>query len=252
MRPLTCLLADDEPPARALLGELIDAHPSLERVGEACDGPSSLRALADLRPELVFLDIHMPGLDGLRVVRALPRDYRPLVVFVTAHADHAVEAFAVAALDYLLKPLSPGALERAVGRALAARATMHADAAPPTAGSSQLERLALREGERVVLQRVVEVERFVAEGKYIQVHVPGQPARRMRQTMHGLAARLDPQRFVRVSRSVIVNLDHVRELQTWVHGEWLVVMASGAEIATTRSFRGPIDALLGRGSSRLT
>ena len=245
MRPLTCLLADDEPPARSLLAELITAHSQLELVGEACDGPTTLVALAERRPELVFLDIHMPGLDGLRVVRALPHGYQPQVVFVTAHAGHAVEAFAVNALDYLLKPLSAAALERAVVRAIGTRTS----AAPTTTTSNKpepLERIALRAGERVILQRVESIERFVAEGKYVQVHVPGQPPRRIRQTMHGLVARLDPRHFVRVSRSVIVNLDHVRELQTWVHGEWLVVMGSGAEVATTRSFRAPIDALLGR------
>ncbi|MCH9686516.1 MAG: LytTR family DNA-binding domain-containing protein [Deltaproteobacteria bacterium] len=239
MSPIPTLIVEDEPLACELLADMLSRYPSIDVVAQAHDGLEAITALTRHHPLLVFLDIRMPGPDGIAIARRLPLDTR--VVFVTAHDDRAVEAFEVHAIDYLLKPIAPGRLDRAIERAIA---SLRLPAAPLT------ERLALRDGERFVLQTVSEVEWFEAEGKYIRAHVPGQPLRRIRRTMRELAAALDERCFVRVSRSAIVNLDRVQEIQPWFHGDFVLMTDSGGQVTTTRGYRASLERLLGRRTAR--
>lgn len=241
---LRTLVVDDEAPARAWLRELLDAHVQVEIVAEAINGAEAIRAVLEHGPQLVFLDVRMPGRDGLAVARELLAATAsggiaaPAIVFVTAFEAHAVGAFDVRAVDYLLKPVDAGGVARALAR-------VGERLAPTRAPASYLERVALRGREgQVVLQPVAAIERFVVEGKHLEAHVPRAPIRRIRRGIAALAARLDPARFVRVNRSELVNLEHVESLEPHVHGDWVLNLRSGAQVITTRRYRGAIVALL--------
>jgi two-component system, LytTR family, response regulator len=244
---IRALVVDDEAPARRKLVRLLGQAEDVEVAGEAANGAEAVRAIRERRPDVAFLDVRMPGLDGFGVVREVGSDAVPCIVFVTAYDDHAVQAFEVQALDYLLKPVAPSrfqaALERvrealARGRTadLAARLE-RALASARSPGSPWLERLLVPQDDRQVLIAVDRIDRIDAAGNYVQIHTAD--GRYLLRTPIGtLAARLDPSRFVRISRSDVVRLDAVRELVPWFHGDQRVVLKDGTTLMWSRRYRG--------------
>jgi two-component system LytT family response regulator len=248
------LLVDDESAARRGLRRRLANLPDLAVVGECEDGEAAVAAIAELRPDLVFLDIQMPGLDGFGVIDAVGPAQMPAVVFVTAYDEFALKAFEVNALDYLLKPVDEQRLQAAVARARARTPDADPDWTARLAAALQqmagqgsprwCRRLAIRGAGRVVLLDVADVDQIESAGNYVQVH-QGRKQHLLRETMAGLEARLDPERFVRVSRAAIVNIDRVRELQPMFNGDFVVVLKDGTEVAGSRRYRDALRMLLG-------
>ena len=256
---LRVAIVDDEPLARRTIRRIVERDPRVEVVGEAF-GTRAVEMLRETRPDLVFLDIQMPGLNGFEVLEALESDRLPLVVFVTAYDEHALQAFEVRALDYLVKPYTDDRLDEALRRAksvLASRdleearkrllsllASRSRPEAVPAHGSVQaaLNRLALRDGSRTVLVRLDEVEWIEASGPYVQVHaLEGRPLL-VRKSLTHLEESLPPDRFFRIHRSAIVNLDQVSEVVPLSHGDYTVRLRRGTELRLSRSRKEEFDA----------
>ena len=240
---LRAVIADDEPPARERLRHLLRDEPDIEIVAECADGPAAVDAVTEQAPDLLFLDIQMPGLDGFGVLEALPKDRLPAVIFTTAWDQHALRAFDAHALDYLLKPFKPARFREALQRARdhAARRDDGADTrrllellASRTA--RHLSRLPVKSGDKVAFVRAEAIESIESAGNYIVVHAEGRE-HVLRETLSELESQLDPARFLRVSRSAIVNLDHVRELQPLFKGDHAVILRSGRSVPMTRGLR---------------
>jgi two-component system LytT family response regulator len=258
--PLTALIVDDEPAAREYLAELLADHPEIQLLDAIGDPVDALAAVLRLRPALLFLDIQMPRLTGFDVLAALGDAVPPAVVFVTAYDEFAIRAFDADAADYLLKPFDQARFGKTITRAVrrargpAAATAPHAPAEGTLAALGQLagraapllRHLPVPVGHRIVLQRVDAVSWFEADGKYVRVHAGGTP-HRIRHTMGALERRLDPERFVRVSRSAIVNVEHVQYLEPWSHGEYVFVLRDGARVAGTHGYRTAVDRMLNGG-----
>jgi two-component system, LytTR family, response regulator len=231
-RMINALLVDDEPLARSRMRTLLRDYEDFAVAGEAGDGTEALRAIETLRPDVVFLDVEMPDLDGFGLVRRLGRDARPLLVFVTAYEEYALDAFRASAAHYLLKPVDPHALRQAVERVRKLLDT-------------PLERVAVKRRGRTLLFRVDEIDWVEAAGNYVRLHVAGQ-RHLLRETMAGIERKLDRRCFTRIHRSVIVNLGRIRELQGASHGDATVVLRDGTQLTLSRAYRDRIEPLLGR------
>ena len=260
--PLRCLVVDDEPLARERLALLLAEAGGVEVVGEAADGRAALEQIAALTPDVVFLDIEMPGLGGFDVVDLLDPADRPAVVFVTAFDAYAVRAFDVHAVDYLTKPVRAARLRQALDRlreasareaAVARLGTLVDEPTTPTASGSDdapLDRLTLSVGRRLVVVPAREVARVEAEDKVTVAHpfpgagLAGKPGT-VDFTLDQLGARLDDRLFVRVHRSVLVNVRAVRELVPWFSGTYRVRLVDGAEVPLARRRVAEVRALLG-------
>ena len=226
------LLVEDEPLALRRLRRLLRDEADVKVVGTCGDVPAARTAVETLAPDLVLLDVQLPGSDGLVLLEELPVDQRPAVIFVTAFERYAVPAFAHEAVDYLLKPIDPQRLRLAVARArrrLARRTHAGTEDAP-------LTRLLVRERGRAFFVRVEEVDWLETAGNYVRVHV-GRALHRVRLPLTQLEARLDRRAFRRISRSHIVRIDGIRELQPWFHGDGLVILTSGAKLRLSRRYR---------------
>jgi two-component system LytT family response regulator len=240
---LRVVIVDDERPARAKLRRYLAAERDVEVVAEASGGLAAVDTLRATRPDLVFLDVQMPDLDGFGVVAALGGDPAPHVVFVTAHDRYAVRAFEVHALDYLLKPVGPdrfaAVLPRARREVERSGASDLAERVARLVGDARgepryPERVLVRSGERGILLEVGRVDRVEADRNYVELHA-GAETYRMRGTLDGLARRLDPALFVRVNRSTIVRVAAIAAVHPWFHGEYRVVLADGTEVTWTRT-----------------
>lgn len=245
---LRVLVADDEPPARRKLVAHLRQEDGVEVAGEAGDGPAAVEAIQRLAPDLLFLDVQMPGMSGFEVIEAVGADRMPPVVFVTAYDQYAVEAFEVEAIDYLLKPFSAARFRQAferVRRRLAERTSPAESLArllqEVRPGARPVERIVGRLGEKIVLVPVADVTHLAAEGNYVRVHAAGR-SYLIRDTLSRLESRLDPQRFARIHRSVIVNVACVQELQPHFHGDYVVLLRSGERLRLSRRYQ---DRLLG-------
>jgi two-component system LytT family response regulator len=249
------LIVDDEPLARRRIRRLLAGDPDVEVVGECGDGVSAAAALQRDPPDLVFLDVQMPGADGFDVVSAVPAGRRPAVVFVTAYDEYAVRAFEVHAVDYLLKPIERGRFAESLERAKTQlRLRRLGDGGPDARVAALLEglrrrhtylkRLLVRSGESFVFVEVDQIDWIRAAGKYVELHV-GPKTHLLRQRLHLLEARLDPDRFARTQRSAIVNLRRVRELQPAFHGNCVVVLHDGTEVPLTAGYRAKLQRLFG-------
>jgi two-component system LytT family response regulator len=247
---LKVLIVDDERPARTKVRRFISADADVGQIFEAPDGVRAVDVIHEESPDLVFLDVQMPGLDGFGVVEALASDALPHVVFVTAFDDYAVRAFDVHAVDYVMKPFDAERLTRALERAKAAIASRRdgGEAARMERlladyrreRPERLERLLVQGEERSVLLPLTRVDRLESARNYVVLHA-GRESFRVRSTLDRLEQRLDPRRFVRVSRTAIVNVDRVAELVPWSHGDWVVVLSDGAKLRLTRSFRDRLE-----------
>jgi two-component system LytT family response regulator len=240
---LRVLVADDEAPARAKLRRYLEAAPGFELAGEADGGREALALAARLRPDVLFLDIRMPDLDGFEVLQALGEEALPAeVVFVTAHGDYALQAFEVHAFDYLLKPVSPERFERllqrlrervAPRRDLGPRLDRLLDALPaPTHYAAHL--LVESEG-RAELVAVDRISRIEADRNYLHIHAEGR-RHRLRGTLERMQGRLDPACFVRINRSTLVRLEAIRELAPWPEGEYRLRLDDGSRVTWTRRY----------------
>lgn len=251
------LVVDDEPAARTGMSRLVAATAGFEVAGEAGDGHAAVALIASLRPDLVLLDIAMPGCDGFEVIRRVGAQHMPAVIFVTAHDEWALRAFEVHALGYVLKPFEDARLRSALVRAAAARhgaalatalesllAAAHAAAQPPPAASET--RFEVRIGARLLLIAAHEVDWIEGAGYYSMLHV-GSETHLLRETMQALEQKLDPARFLRVHRSAILQLDRVRELR---HATSEVVLHSGDVVPVSRSRRAALSAALGTSRRR--
>jgi two-component system LytT family response regulator len=262
--PIRTLIVDDEPAARDGMRHLLRGDPDVVLAGECANGREAAAAIVEGMPDLVFLDVQMPELDGFGVLREVRNTHLPAVVFVTAYDQYALRAFEVHALDYLLKPFTDerfreslerakqqvrqGRLSELSGRLAALVDSYLAPQAPPPAGAlagRYLERLVIKSGGRVTLLRANEIEWIDAEGDYARIHV-GKAWHLLRETMKNLEAQLDPARFVRIHRSTIVNLEKVKELQPFFRGEYVVVLHSGVTLKLSRGYREHLEAKLGR------
>jgi two-component system LytT family response regulator len=245
------LIVDDEPIARRGIRQQLKGEADLEVIGEYGDGAAAVDAITELAPDLVFLDIQMPEVGGFDVVEAIGVARMPAVVFVTAYDEHALRAFDVHAVDYVLKPIdrhrfrtaverarrrladAPGQLDRRIAAALGELGRPAPDYA---------KRLAIKGDGRLILVDVDEVDRLEAAGNYVEVH-SGARHHLLRETMASLEGRLDPARFVRVSRSSIVNAERVRELQPMFNGDFVVVLRDGTKLPGSRRYRAALDVL---------
>jgi two-component system LytT family response regulator len=243
------VIVDDEPVARRRIRRLLRSEADIDVVAECGDGRDAIEKIRSLRPDLVFLDVQMPEKDGFDVVGAIGEPL-PAVVFVTAYDQYALAAFEVHALDYLLKPFNKQRFERAVSRAreqLAQRAddrlfTLLKEVRPPV---RHLTRFVVRNEGRLRLVDAGQVDWIEAADNYARLHV-GATSHLVRETMGRLARELDPERFVRIHRSTIVQLDRIRELLPAFHGDLVVVLRDGTRLNMSRGFRQSVGALLGR------
>ena len=247
---IRALIVDDEPLARQRVRLLLAEEPDVEIIGESEDGFEAVDQIQATKPDLVFLDVQMPEMDGFEVLRRVPqsRICQTVVIFTTAYDQHALRAFEVHALDYLLKPCKPARFKEAVQRARdliankqAAAAVLHARGLLALLGqtpqpAAQLTRLAVKTPGKVIFVELDQVQAIEAAGKYAVVQV-GKENHVMRETMSSLESRLPPQRFLRISRSVIVNIDQIQELQPMFKGENLVLLKNGKSYPTTRPIR---------------
>lgn len=257
---LRVLLVDDEELGRDVLRIRIEDVPDVEIIGEACDGPEAVEKILALRPDLVFLDVQMPGMSGLEVLDAVSQEYLPAVVFVTAHDEFALPAFEHHALDYLLKPVAARRLTAALERArthLARRevADVHArvahlldaremsaaggtgpspDSGPEASGC--MRRIVVRDGEDFRLVRVDDVDAFEAAGNYVRIALPD-TTWLVRGTLTEYEDRLDPAFFVRIHRSTLVNIDRVDRISPQLHGDFVVTLKSGRSYRMSRTHR---------------
>lgn len=242
MSVLRTLLVDDEPLARERLSGLLRRETGVEIIGECTTGAAAVAAIESHAPDLVFLDMDLPGGDGLEVISCLPVDRRPAIVVATAHADYAVKAFAAAVVDYLLKPFDADRLRSALARSrdyLQARMSQPARGAPDPGG-----RLALRTEGRIVFLRPNEIVRVEADDNYVVIHQAAGTLR-LRSTLGALEERLAPDRFVRVNRSNLVALDQIKELLPAVAGG-LLVLRDGTRLSCSREMRGQFSRLGGK------
>lgn len=236
MSALGVLVVDDEPLARQTLRLLLDRDPEVEVVGECDSGDAALDVIAREDVSLLFLDVHMPGLDGLSALARM--DAPPTTVLVTAFAEHAVTAFDLEVADYLLKPFDDARFARALDRA-----KRHALARRP-APARALERLVIKHGSRIASLPVDEIDWIEAQDYYAEVHAGGR-SYLVRQSLHKLAASLDPARFVRIHRKTIVNVRRVKELEPMFHGEHVVFLHDGTRLKLSRTFKDQVARLLG-------
>jgi two-component system LytT family response regulator len=238
------LIVDDEPLGRERLRTLLRGEPDVELVGECANGLEAVSHIDEQSPDLVFLDVQMPELDGFAVLESVGVERMPPTVFVTAYDQYALKAFEVHALDYLLKPFTRARFRKTLQRVRDHLRKQRTDASELSRQLIELlrdvrtdrqflERLVVKSGGRVFFLRVDEIDWIEAAGNYLRL---GQDVHLMRETMKGIETKLDPDRFVRIHRSIIVNTDRIRELQPWFHGEYVLILLDGTRLTSSRNF----------------
>ena len=229
------LIVDDEPPARRKVRRFLEETAQIDAIAEAGAGSEAIAAIRSFRPDLLFLDVQMPDMDGFAVLRSVPppRDFH--VVFLTAHDHHALRAFEAEALDYLLKPVDAERFGRVMERArqqIALRQRKSPEAAAPRIA----RRLLVEKSGKELFLPVEQLDWAEADRNYICLHA-GRETYTLRATLESLVRQLDPDQFARISRSELVNLDRIREMQPWFHGERRILLKDGKELTWTRRFR---------------
>jgi len=263
------LIVDDEPLAREGLALLVGGDPEVEVIGSASDGKAALEAIQTDRPDLVFLDVQMPELDGFEVLNALPPAERPFVVFVTAYEQHAIRAFEVCAVDYLLKPYSnsrfAGALNRAkqsirdrqrgeislqveqllehVRRIESPERSTRLAGNLSSTRTDAADRIVLKADGALHFVKPSDVAWLEAQGDFVKVQTSGK-TQMVRETLQSMEERLDPAVFLRIHRSFIVNLEHVKRVETALYGDYSVFMSDGSKLRLSRSYRSKLKALI--------
>jgi two-component system LytT family response regulator len=253
------LIVDDEPMARATIRLLLKDDADVELAGECADGFEAIEAIDQHQPDLVFLDVQMPEMNGFEVVNNLPGERLPFFIFVTAYDEYALRAFDVNAVDYLLKPFDDERFAVALRRAkeqiqqkqanvLSARLFAllkdYGSGSAPAHRDQYLQRLAIKSGGQISLLPVDEIDWIEAADQYVELHV-GAKGHLLRQSMNHLEQKLDPEKFCRIHRSAIVKLDRITELIPNASGDWQVVLADGTKLRLSRSRRQQLQSLMG-------
>jgi len=248
------LIVDDEPLARERVRALLGEETDVEIVGECRDGLEAVEAIRREAPDLVFLDVQIPEVDGFGVIERVGVDKIPVIVFVTAYDQYALQAFEVHAVDYLLKPFDQDRFQKALARARQSVQLRHTgdvnerlvalleDLKTP---QGHLERLVVKSSGRLFFLRAEEIDWIESSGNYVSLHV-GPESHLLRETMNGIETKLDPARFIRIHRTAIVNIDRIRELQPLFHGEYDVVLRTGTTLTLSRGYRDRLQGLLGK------
>jgi two-component system LytT family response regulator len=248
--PVRVLLVDDEPLARERMATALGRVATVELIGECADGLEAVAAIRERRPDLVLLDIQMPGLDGFGVIDRIGAGRMPAVVFVTAYDAYALHAFEVHALDYVLKPFEPLRLESAVRRVtevvrmrrageIGRRLSALMAELPPgleSAAAGYASRILVREGEGFGFVETAKVDWLESAGNYVRIHA-GARHWLVRATLGAMQEHLDPARFVRIHRSTVVNLESIREVQPWVGGDYIAILRDGRKLRVSRTHR---------------
>ena len=248
--PVRALIVDDEPLARAHLKSLLRERGDVDVIGECGDGRSAIDQIRRLTPDLVLLDIQMPELDGLEVIREVGPNEMPAVVFVTAYDEHALAAFEVHAFDYILKPVSrqrfTHAIDRVVGLIRTESGEQHATDRPLAAlieamrsERTALDRIAVKSDGRVLFIRVGEIDWIEADDDLVRIHA-GKAVHPHRSTLTHLEERLPASKFLRVHRSTLVNVDRIREIQPWFQGDWVLILTDGTRLHSGKSYRSKV------------
>jgi two-component system LytT family response regulator len=242
---IRAIIVDDEPLARDGVKLHLAGESDVQIVGEAADGRRAVSLITATRPDLVFLDVQMPTLDGFEVVEAIVTTYLPAIVFVTAYDQYAIKAFEVHAIDYLLKPFTAGRFQAAMRKAreeIAARGAQGSRRrlleliAERAAAQTHLQRFVIRSGEGYMFVPAADVASFEAQGNYVRL-TTGSGHHLLRITMAELEKRLDPTRFARIHRSTMVNIDRIKEITPAWHGDFAVVLQDGQRLRLSRNFR---------------
>jgi two-component system, LytTR family, response regulator len=244
------VLVDDETPARALMREYLGQHPDVVIEAECANGFEAVKVIGELQPDLVFLDVQMPGMDGFSVLRALAPGPVPLVVFVTAYDDHAIRAFDVHAVDYVLKPVVAERFRAAVRRAIERLSSSSADVLSRQMASilerlpsGTGDRLTVRSGERTIFIRFDDIDWIDVEGDYARLHV-GKDTHLLRETLTELEHRLPAPRFIRIHRSFIVQADRIQSVQPWFKGDYVLTLRDGTRLQSGRTYRQRVQELI--------
>ena len=251
---IRALIVDDEAPARQRLRDLLEKDGQVSAILEAENGIVAVQMIHEQKPDLVFLDVQMPELDGLAVIEAVGAEEMPLTIFVTAYDQHAIRAFEANALDYLLKPFSDERLEAAVARVktrldernlrdLGRRMLQMLSKVPSQA--RRWDRLVVKSAGTTRFLRVAEIDWIEAAGVYVNLHVAGKEFL-YRASLNDLTEKLDPMRFIRIHRSAMVNLESIVQLEPASHGEFEVVLRNGSRARVSRTYRAPLEKRLGQ------
>jgi two-component system LytT family response regulator len=252
--PLRVLVVDDEPLAREKIRGMADLDSDLRVIGECANGAEAIEAIQNLKPDLILLDVQMPEVGGFAVLEALKDESLPPVIFITAYDHYAVRAFEVHALDYLLKPFDRERFQAAMERAKRQirRESSNGIDERIIALLEQLkeparysERLVVKTGGRVFFLNTDEIDWIEAEGNYVNIHTGAKKSYLLRETISSLEAQLDPKEFVRIHRSAIVNINRIKELQPWSHGEYHIILHDGTRLTLSRSYREKLQSALG-------
>jgi two-component system, LytTR family, response regulator len=254
---IRALIVDDEPFARERVRQLLEGDPEVEITGECGDGLQAVAMINEQAPDLLFLDVQMPELDGFEVLERVEAARMPVVIFLTAYDKYALRAFDACALDYLLKPCAEDRFAKAVLRAktqLNQTAEEHLPAAPASRVAvvedrrqekKFLERVVVKSGGRVYFFRVEEIDWIETHGNYVRLYF-GRAAYLLRESLSSLERELDPRKFARIHRSALVNVERIKELQPMFHGQYTVVLRDGTEITLSRRYRHRLEEAIGR------
>lgn len=246
--PIHALLVDDEVLARLALRQALETHSDVVIIGECGNATEAMQVIEALKPDLIFLDIRMPGMDGFKLLHELKPGALPMVVFATAYGQHALRAFDASALDYLLKPIDQDRFDRTMARVKRHWRGMHAstgDGAPASAGRERwLQRLSVHVGEHIRVLAVDEIDWIGAEGNYVRIHAKG-TVHLHRETLRHLQEVLNPAKFLRIHRGIVVNIDRIHEIHPLFNGNAEVVLRDGTRLNLSRRFRAQAGKALG-------
>jgi two-component system LytT family response regulator len=256
LRLIRAVIVDDEAPARRRLRTLLARETDVAVSGEAVDGPAAVQLIRERQPDLVFLDVQMPEMSGFDVLRELGMDAVPVVVFVTAYDRFALQAFDAHALDYLLKPFTNDRFRDTLARARRVLAreddvALHRRLAALIDGldvHAAAPRLVVKTGDRVTFLEAEAIDWIEGAGNYVRIHA-GNTEHLVRDTLKAMSERLGDRRFIRVHHSHIVNVDRIRELRPWTHGEYIVVLADGTRLTSSRNYSAALRQLVERSSA---
>jgi two-component system LytT family response regulator len=246
---IRAIIVDDEPLACERIRMLLEGEPELQIVSECRNGKDALRAIEELNPDLVFLDVQMPELTGFEMLDRMDPARMPVVIFVTAYDQYALKAFEVSALDYLLKPFDRERFKRALGRARAELDRRKAGAVNEKVlkllselqrSKKYVDKLIVRAGGRVLFLRADEIDWIEAAGNYVRLHT-GKEEYLYRETMTKLEDQLSPDRFARIHRSTIVNIERIKELQPWFRGDYMILLRDNSKLVLSKTYRGRLN-----------
>ena len=254
MENIRALVVDDEKPALTRIVELLEKQPDIEIAGLARHGREAIQLIRSQSPDLLFLDIQMPGMSGFEVLNELAPEQRPVTIFVTGYDKYAIPAFEAQAFDYLLKPFSDERFEAALQRArtyirtqtvgeLGRRFAQLLESQNVTTSGRHFERIVIKSSGRVMFLDAADIDWIEAAGVYVHLHV-GSRSHLYRATLGQLQERLDPKQFVRIHRSAMVNTERIAELQPRTHGDYVVILKNGTELTLSRGFRSQLEGWL--------